>query len=142
MRRYAIAVTAVLVAVAGCSSGGDGEPAAAKTTVKAAVKLSTKWTPKIKAAQGKGVEGVCADPGSAGCADYLTDLVLVVYDLRDVMDEQRLKGRYPRVAKRIAKIDRASVAYSEHECKGDPNAGATARRARSTWRTSWSGRAR
>lgn len=118
-----VAVVAAGVLAAGCSGGGDGGASASKSP-SAAPKLAAKWTKRIDAVQDKAGDQVCTNPGVKKCATHLSDLVIVVGEVEQVIDDAGAREQYPRAVKRIAAINKASDAYTKHRCLGSPDAAA------------------
>lgn len=118
MRRTATAIAALAALLtAGCSSTDD-KPAAKPTTAK----LSTTWGPKLEAVT-KDKKAICNSVGDRDCADYLTDIAIVVGDLELEVNEAGGSARYPRTTAELEKVNAAVEAYTDHECLEDENAG-------------------
>jgi hypothetical protein len=110
----------LLIATTACSSSSDETPSGNSSSDGA--KLSAEWTPKLETAT-KAESTICNQVGDQACAEHLTDIALVVTDLKDAVSEAGGADAYPRTAKEIEKIDDAVDAYTDHECLGDENAG-------------------
>lgn len=124
--RTAIATLALLTAATtGCGSqGSDPKPATAASPgpSSTAPKLSTTWGPKLNDAVNTG-PATCNLVGDTLCAHHLTDIAIVVGDLRRAIEEASAADAYPRSMAEITAIDAAVEAYTDHECLDDPNAG-------------------
>ncbi|MGW8679647.1 hypothetical protein ACWGNN_01010 [Streptomyces sp. NPDC055817] len=129
MRRHIGGIAAAGLLLAGCSGAhdsGDAKPDKPKTSASrsssATVKLSDEWIPKLdKATDGKG-EAVCGSVGTQQCADHLTKIATTVFDLESAIEEADAKSDYPRSMAEIKKVDKATDAWTEHQCLNDPNA--------------------
>lgn len=124
MRRH-IMITAAVLLLTGCSTGGDGQPAdetrasaEASPSETAVPKLSKEWGPKLDAAGDGAENGVCTEVGSPGCVKHITALTEVVYDAETAIEDADAVVLYPRSMKHIEGVEAASKAYVAAECKG------------------------
>lgn len=128
MRRHIGGIVAAGLLLAGCSGAhsGDAKPeepkASASTSSSATVKLSDKWIPKLEKATDSNGEAVCGSVGTQQCADHLTKIATAVFELETAIEEADAKAGYPRSMAEIKKVDKATEAWTEHECLNDPNA--------------------
>lgn len=124
------AVAAGVLVLSGCGGGGkdaapSASPSVAVTTpaALAAVKLSTKWTPKLEALTAAGGTGACQAPGSGACVRALSaTLEQVTAFLADV-NAAGSRDRYPKAVAQASAMVASATRYSDHECPGDTAAG-------------------
>ena len=120
MRRHIITIITAGLLATGCSGGSDSD---AKPSPSASAQaLSKEWVPKLKDAT-TAEPAICNRVGDRACAEYLTDIAIVVGDLRFALDEAGGLDAYPRSVAEVGKVDAAVDAYTDHECLGDENAG-------------------
>ena len=122
MRRHIIAIVTVGLLATGCSGGSDGNSDAKPSASASTPVLSTEWVPKLKDAMDAEAT-ICNQVGDQACAEHLTDIALVVSDLRFALEEAGGVDAYPRSMAEVDKVDAAVDAYTDHECLGDENAG-------------------
>ncbi|MGA5635064.1 hypothetical protein [Streptomyces lydicamycinicus] len=131
MKRVAALVVGAVLVTSACSgeSGtkrADPKPAAAKSAApqKAEAKLSTTWRKKFDDVSGEGGQGVCADVGTDGCADFLSEIMTLTLDLQEEIEGQHRGREYPRTMDQIRKMTGASDSYVNAGCKGSAEASA------------------
>jgi hypothetical protein len=83
----------------------------------AAVKLSTKWGPKLDALDAEGGTAACQAAGSSACA---TAISATLVQLNGFMDDVNAggAGMYPASVAQVQKMVTAAQGYSSAGCEG------------------------
>lgn len=129
MKRVVALVVGAVLVLSACAEEGGTKRAAPKSAAsksaaasKAKPALSGKWGKRFEAATDKGGQGVCADAGADGCAEFLTEIMTVTFDLEAEIEGQRRGREYPRTMDQIRKMSRASERYANTGCQGSDEA--------------------
>lgn len=78
--------------------------------------------PKFEEASKEGGDGVCADPGSSGCAAHLGGIMALVDELRTTVLDGGIEQRYPRTMDQVWKMGPAWRDYESSGCKKSADA--------------------
>lgn len=118
----AVGAVALLLTLTACGNSDTGPKASAAprppepaTTSSAPTRLKPEWGPKLDAV--KQDTSVCSEPHTTTCADALTDIMTVVYDLEEAALDASPTD-YAETLKLIKDLTKASEAYADDGCQG------------------------